>query len=85
MSPQDQLALTEPQAQTSADRYLNGVTDAALNSSPTSTDPAYLDGYLSRLRALIIEGHYTLVIRWLSPAYISGNYDSPEDWHWEEF
>lgn len=66
--------------------YLEGVGDAAMGESPKMKDSAYLDGYFSKLRALVEEGHSTLHIRWLSEAYLSGSYDDqPYDYSGDPF
>ena len=65
------------------DLFLNGETDAASGISPRITDQAYLDGYLNRLRALIVEMLETgrrLQIRWADPpAFAFGYMDGPGD------
>jgi hypothetical protein len=76
---QRQQQRIEQQDQITQDLYLDGASDAAMGESPQSKDPAYLDGYLSRLRELILNDTRTLQIRWLSPAYLSGNFDSGEE------
>jgi hypothetical protein len=59
--------------------YDDGATDAAVGISPTSQDERYLDGYFAALRQLFLEGDRKLSIRWLSPAYLSGGYDSRDE------
>ena len=55
---------------------LDGITDAELGESPRSRDSAYLSGYFEGMKRRILESTDTLQIRWLSPAYVSGGYDS---------
>lgn len=74
-----QQAQTDRNDAASQSIYLDGATDAAMGMSPTSKDPAYLDGYLDRLRSLILTSPATLQIRWLSDAYLSQAYDAPEE------
>lgn len=80
MSPQEILDLQQQQQDTAVQSiYLDGVTDAAMSEPPSSIDPVYLDGYLSRLRELIIEHNERqeqMHIRWLCPAYLRGAYDA---------
>lgn len=59
--------------------YLDGAADAAMGISPTSKDTAYLDGYLNQIRSLILTSPATLQVRWLSDAYLSQAYDTPEE------
>lgn len=68
----------EQQQTIAQELYVEGATDAAMGESPQSKDPAYLDGYLARLRELIQHSPYTLQIRWLSPAYLKEAYDGGE-------
>jgi hypothetical protein len=68
-----------PEYEKAQELYLNGAADAAMGYSPASKIPEYLDGYLGKLRELILTSPYTLRINWLSPAYLSGGYDSPEE------
>ena len=60
---------------TSYSLYHNGSADAALGVSPQSNDEAYLDGYLSQLKTTILEGTYTLQVRWLSQSFLRRAYD----------
>jgi hypothetical protein len=58
--------------------YLDGSTDAATGASPQSQDETYISGYLAGLKAMILDGSYTLQIRWLSQSYLSGGFDGDE-------
>lgn len=63
--------------------FLDGETDAAMGESPQSSDRTYLDGYLTRLRSLILEmleSGRRLQIRWADPpAFAFGYMDGPGD------
>lgn len=64
--------------------FLEGASDAAFGESPRSLESAYLDGYMSRLRALVEEKAVNLAklqIRWVYPqSFAFGYLDGPGDW-----
>lgn len=66
------------QAENAVSTYLDGTTDAAFGTAPQSLDPAYLDGFFAGLRERVEAGEQ-LQIRWLSSAFLSGGYDSPDE------
>jgi hypothetical protein len=65
----------EQQSEIANELFIDGQSDAAMGESPQSKDAAYLDGYLSQLRSLILDSSMTLQIRWLSPAYLAEAFD----------
>jgi hypothetical protein len=69
----------EQQENICSDLYLDGAADAAMGESPQSQDEAYLTGYLTQLRELIVTSPDTLQIRWIPPSgFAYGWVDNPD-------
>lgn len=73
-SHQHEQERTEQQQQAIAEAHLDGSTDAAMGSSPSSKDEAYLAGYLEQLKHLILTSPDTLEIHWIPPQSNRFNY-----------
>jgi len=61
------------------DCIIEGATDCAFGKNPIHVDnAAYMNGWLQELKQRLKAGD-TLQIRWLSYAYMTGGYDSPDE------